>query len=103
MNRLEQLRAKRLELIKNIAVTADQIAALDCEIEAMQMNLLEEDFESATGGGSVMCVRKRSDGHIKVVEGTDTGEPYVVLCGKTASGDIVPVLVDADGKIILST
>ncbi len=50
-----------------------------------------------------MCVRKRSDGHIKVVEGTDTGEPYVVLCGKTASGDIVPVLVDADGKIILST
>ena len=51
----------------------------------------------------MMCVRKRSDGHIKVVEGTDTGEPYVVLCGKTASGDIVPVLVDADGKIILST
>ena len=51
----------------------------------------------------MMCVRRRSDGHIKVVEGTDTGEPYVVLCGKTASGDIVPVLVDADGKIILST
>lgn len=50
-----------------------------------------------------MCVRKRSDGWIKVVEGTDTGEPYVVLCGKTASGDIVPVLVDDDGKIILST
>lgn len=51
----------------------------------------------------MMCVRKRSDGRIKVVEGTDTGEPYVVLCGKTASGDIVPVLVDDDGKIILST
>ena len=51
----------------------------------------------------MMCVRKRSDGHIKVVEGTDTGEVYVVLCGKTASGDIVPVLVDDDGKIILST
>jgi len=51
----------------------------------------------------MMCVRKRSDGHIKVVEGTDSGEPYVVLCGKTASGDIVPVLVDDDGKIILST
>lgn len=50
----------------------------------------------------MMCVRKRSDGHIKVVEGTDTGEAYVVLCGKTASGDIVPVLVDDDGKIILS-
>ena len=51
----------------------------------------------------MMCVRRRSDGHIKVVEGTDSGEAYVVLCGKTASGDIVPVLVDADGKIILST
>lgn len=50
-----------------------------------------------------MCVRKRSDGLLKVVEGTDSGEPYVVLCGKTASGDIVPVLVDDDGKIILST
>jgi hypothetical protein len=50
-----------------------------------------------------MCVRKRSDGLLKVVEGTDTGEPYVVLCGKTASGDIVPILVDDDGKIILST
>ena len=44
MNELESLRAKRLELIKNIAVTADQIAALDCEIEAIQMNLLEEDL-----------------------------------------------------------
>jgi len=44
MNELEQLRAKRLELIKNIATAADQIAALDCEIEAMQMNLLEEDL-----------------------------------------------------------
>lgn len=44
MNRLEQLRAKRLELIKNIAAAADQIAALDCEIEAIQMNLLEEDL-----------------------------------------------------------
>jgi hypothetical protein len=44
MNKLESLRAKRLELIKNIAVTADQIAALDCEIEAIQMNLLEEDL-----------------------------------------------------------
>ena len=51
----------------------------------------------------MMCVRKRSDGHIKVVEGTDSGEVYVVLCGKTASGDIVPVLVDDDGKIVLST
>ena len=44
MNELELLRAKRLELIKYIAATADQIAALDCEIEAIQMNLLEEDL-----------------------------------------------------------
>jgi hypothetical protein len=44
MNKLELLRAKRLELIKNIAATADQIAALDCEIEAIQMNLLEDDL-----------------------------------------------------------
>ena len=44
MNRLEILRARRLELIKNIATAADQIAALDCEIEAIQMNLLEEDL-----------------------------------------------------------
>jgi len=44
MNKLELLRAKRLELIKNIAAAADQIAALDCEIEAIQMNLLEEDL-----------------------------------------------------------
>ena len=44
MNELEQLRAKRLELIKRIATAADKIAALDCEIEAIQMNLLEEDL-----------------------------------------------------------
>jgi hypothetical protein len=51
----------------------------------------------------MMCVRKRSDGHIKVVEGTDSGEVYVVLCGVTEGGDVVPIRVDADGKIILST
>jgi len=50
-----------------------------------------------------MCVRKRSDGHIKVVEGTDTGEPYVVLCGVTEGGEIKPLRVDELGQIILST
>lgn len=50
----------------------------------------------------MMCVRKRSDGHIKVVEGTDTGEPYMILCGVTEGGEIKPIRVDADGKIILS-
>lgn len=51
----------------------------------------------------MMGVRKRSDGHIKVVEGTDTGEPYMILCGVTEGGEIKPIRVDADGKIILST
>ena len=51
----------------------------------------------------MMCVRKRSDGHIKVVEGSDTGEPYMILCGVTEGGEIKPIRVDADGKIILST
>ena len=44
MNELELLRAKRLELIKYIAATADQLAALDCEFESLQMNLFEEDL-----------------------------------------------------------
>jgi len=52
---------------------------------------------------TIMRMRKRSDGRVRVLEGTDSGEAYVVICGKTASGDIVPVLVDDDGKIILST
>ena len=51
----------------------------------------------------MMCVRKRSDGHIKVVEGSDTGEPYMILCGVTEGGDIVPIRVDELGQIILST
>ncbi len=50
----------------------------------------------------MMCIKARSDGRIKVVEGTDTGEPYVILCGVTEGGDIVPLRVDSDGKIILS-
>lgn len=37
-----------------------------------------------------MCVRKRSDGHIKVVEGSDSGE-------------VKPLRVDELGQIILST
>ncbi|MFZ3145379.1 hypothetical protein [Methanothrix sp.] len=51
----------------------------------------------------MMLIKKRSDGKFKCVEGTDTGEPYVVLCGQTASGVTVPLLVDADGKIITTT
>ena len=51
----------------------------------------------------IMRMRKRSDGRVRVLEGTDSGEAYVGICGKTASGDIVPVLVDAAGKIITTT
>lgn len=51
----------------------------------------------------MMLIKKRSDGKFKCIEGTDTGEPYVVLCGVTESGDVVPIRVDDDGKIILST
>ncbi|MGI5985282.1 MAG: hypothetical protein ACOX7O_05455 [Oscillospiraceae bacterium] len=50
-----------------------------------------------------MLIKKRSDGKFKCVEGTDSGEAYVVLCGVTEGGDVVPIRVDADGKIILST
>ena len=51
----------------------------------------------------MMCVRKRSDGHIKVVEGTDSGEVYVILCGVTEGGEVKPLRVDELGQIILST
>lgn len=51
----------------------------------------------------MMLIKKRSDGKFKCVEGTDSGEPYVVLCGLTEGGDVVPIRVDADGKIVLST
>ena len=50
----------------------------------------------------MMCIKARSDGRIKCVEGTDTGEPYVILCGVTESDEIVPLRVDSDGKIIIS-
>ena len=34
----------------------------------------------------MMLIKKRSDGKFKCVEGTDTGEAYVVLCGVTEAG-----------------
>ena len=51
----------------------------------------------------MMLIKKRSDGKFKCIEGTDEGEPYMLLCGLTASGEVVPIRVDDDGKIILST
>lgn len=51
----------------------------------------------------MMLIKKRSDGKFKCVEGTDSGEAYVVLCGVTEAGVVTPIRVDGDGKIILST
>jgi len=51
----------------------------------------------------MMLIKKRSDGKFKCVEGTDTGEAYVILCGVTASGEVKPLRVDELGQIILST
>ena len=42
MNELESLRAKRLALIESLAEAADKIAVIDCEIEALQMQFLED-------------------------------------------------------------
>lgn len=44
MDKLESLRARRLALIESLAATADQIAALDSEIEEIQMQFLENDL-----------------------------------------------------------
>ena len=39
---IEDLRARRLALIESIAAASDEIAAIDCEIEALQMQFLED-------------------------------------------------------------
>jgi|WetSurSiteA1Bulk_404760.scaffolds.fasta_scaffold244659_2 hypothetical protein len=44
---VQVLRAERLNLIKSLANTADQIAAIDCEIEAIEMQFLEDDLIKA--------------------------------------------------------
>ena len=51
----------------------------------------------------MMLIKKRSDGKFKCIEGTDAGEPYVILCGLTEGGDVVPLRVDVDGKVVFST
>jgi len=47
--------------------------------------------------------KKTSDRQTKAVEGEDTGEMRIVICGKQAGGAITPILVDASGKIITTT
>lgn len=51
----------------------------------------------------MMCAKKTSGGGFKTIECEDSGELHVLLCGKTASGEIKPVLVDGDGKLITSS
>ncbi len=50
----------------------------------------------------MMLIKKRSDGKFKCVEGTDTGEAYMILCGVTEAGEVKPIRVDDLGRIILS-
>lgn len=49
----------------------------------------------------MMCAKK-SDGRAKMLECSDTGELRVLLCGVTISGEILPVLLDEDGAILVS-
>lgn len=51
----------------------------------------------------MMYAKSRSSGQFKAIECGDDGELYCILCGQTASGDIVPIRVDDLGQIILST
>jgi len=51
----------------------------------------------------MMYAKSRSSGQFKAIESGDDGELYCILCGQTASGVIVPVLVDDDGKLVLSS
>jgi len=51
----------------------------------------------------MMYAKMRSTGQFKAVECGDAGEVYMLLCGLTEGGDVVPIRVDADGKIVLST
>ena len=51
----------------------------------------------------MLCAKKTSDGRPERLECEDTGELKVLLCGKTISGEILPVLVDEDGAIITTS
>lgn len=50
-----------------------------------------------------MMYIKRSDGRPKAAEGEDSGEIRVLICGKTISGEILPVLIDENGCILTSS
>jgi len=51
----------------------------------------------------MMCAKKSSDGRAKQLECEGGGELRVLLCGKTITGEILPVLLDEDGAIITTS
>jgi hypothetical protein len=51
----------------------------------------------------MLCAKRTSDGRAKMIECEDTGELKVLLCGKTISGEILPILVDEDGAVITTS
>jgi hypothetical protein len=50
----------------------------------------------------MMCAKK-ADGRAKMLTCEDTGELRVLLCGKTITGEVLPILIDEDGAIITSS
>jgi len=50
----------------------------------------------------MMCAKKSSDGRAKRLECEDSGELRVLLCGKTITGEVLPVLIDENGCILTS-
>lgn len=49
----------------------------------------------------MMISAKKADGKVKALECSNSGELRVLLCGMQADGTITPVLVDADGKLVM--
>jgi hypothetical protein len=49
----------------------------------------------------MMCAKK-ADGRAKMLECEDGGELRVLLCGKTITGELLPILVDENGCILTS-
>lgn len=49
-----------------------------------------------------LIAKKRSDGQAKMVECTDAGEPYILLCGIDGNGVVRPVKVNEAGEIIIA-
>jgi len=51
----------------------------------------------------MLCAKKTSDGRPKRLECEDSGELRVLLCGKTISGEVLPVLLDEYGAVVISS